>query len=63
MDDTNDRHVVPNPDGGWDVTAPGGRDPVHLTTQAEAIDRALKMVREAGGGEVRIQGPYGLGKL
>ena len=55
----NDRHVVPNPGGGWDVTAPDGASPIHLGTQAAAIERALRIVGQTGGGgEVRIQGPY-----
>ena len=37
MASRNERHVVPNPEGGWDVTAPGGsRASAHLDTQAAA---------------------------
>lgn len=54
------RHVVPNPDGGWDVKAPkADRASSHHDTQAEAIDRAKEIVGNAGGGEVRIHGTDG----
>lgn len=56
----NCRHVVPNADGGWDVVAPGGkRRSAHTDTQAEGIARAREIVRNAGGGEVRIHGRDG----
>lgn len=56
----NDRHVVPNPDGGWDVEAPGaGRASAHKPTQAEAIDRAREIVSNSGGGEIVIHGRDG----
>lgn len=56
----NDRHVVPNPDGGWDVRAPGAsRASSHHETQAEAIDRGREIVGNAGGGELRIHGRDG----
>lgn len=55
MTGPNDRDVVPNPDGGWDVVKPGGdRASSHHDTQAGAIDRGREMVRNAGGGELRI---------
>jgi hypothetical protein len=51
----NERHVVPDPDGGWDVKAPGGgRSSGHFPTQEKAIDRAREIVRNTGGGEVVI---------
>ena len=51
----NNRHVVPNPDGGWDVKKPGAdRASSHHRTQREAEQRAKEIVRNAGGGEVRI---------
>lgn len=54
------RHVVPNPDGGWDVKAPNAdRASSHHGTQADAIDRAREIVANAGGGEVRIHGTDG----
>lgn len=56
----NDRHVVPNPDGGWDVKKPGAsRASAHTETQADAIARARDIVHRAGGGEVRIHGRDG----
>ena len=56
----NRRNVVPNPKGGWDVHAPGAsRSSAHTHTQAEAIDRARSIVRNAGGGEVTIHGRDG----
>jgi DNA-binding transcriptional regulator YiaG len=56
----NSRHVVPSVGGGWDVVKPGsGRASSHHHTQAEAIDRAREIVRNAGGGELRIHGRDG----
>lgn len=56
----NERHVVPNPDGGWDVRAPGaGRSSSHQRTQRDAIDRAREIVGNSGGGEVVIHGQDG----
>ena len=56
----NDRHVVPNPEGGWDIKAPHAeRSSSHHETQAEAERRAKEIVRNAGGGEVRIHGRDG----
>jgi len=53
----NNRHVVPNPNGGWDVVAPNAdRASAHLDTQGAAIDRARDIVTNLGGGEVRIHG-------
>jgi len=57
---TNNRHVVPNPDGGWDVRAPGAqRSSGHDDTQADAISRAREIVHSAGGGEVVVHGRNG----
>ncbi len=54
------RHVVANPDGGWDVKEPGSsRASVHASTQQEAVTRARDIVRNQGGGEVRIHGRDG----
>ena len=48
-----DRHVVPNPDGGWDVTKPGAsRASAHAATQAAAQDRAREIIHNQGGGEM-----------
>ncbi len=56
----NERHVVPNPDGGWDVVAPAAaRVSSHHDTQAEAITRGRQIVQNAGGGELRIHGRDG----
>lgn len=55
-----DRHVVPNPDGGWDVTAENAkRASSHHETQAEAIDRAREIIRNKGGGELSVHGEDG----
>ena len=60
MASRNERHVVPNPEGGWDVTAPGGsRASAHRDTQAAAQDRARAIVGNLGGGEVVIHGRDG----
>lgn len=57
---TESRHVVANPDGGWDVKKPGSsRASVHTSTQQEAVTRARDIVRNEGGGEVRIHGRDG----
>ena len=54
------RHVVPNPEGGWDVVRPrADRASAHLSTQSEAIDRAREIVGNLGGGEVLIHGRDG----
>ena len=56
----NDRHVVKNPDGGWDVKKPGaGRASSRHGTQGDAERRAKDIVRGAGGGEVVIHGRDG----
>jgi hypothetical protein len=45
-----DRHVVPNPGGGWDVQKPGAdRASGHFDTQAEATARAREIVANTGG--------------
>jgi len=55
-----ERHVTPNPEGGWDVVAPNAdRASAHRDTQADAIDRAREIVHNAGGGEVVIHGRDG----
>ncbi len=56
----NERHVVPNSRGGWDVKKPNaGRASSHHDTQAEAEAQAKDMVARAGGGEVVIHGTDG----
>jgi hypothetical protein len=55
-----DRHVVPNPDGGWDVTKPGAsRASAHAATQAAAQDRAREIIHNQGGGEMLTHGKDG----
>jgi hypothetical protein len=60
MSKPNDRHVVPDPEGGWDVRAPGAdRASSHHDSQAAAINRARQIVSNAGGGEIVIHGQGG----
>lgn len=56
-----DRYVVPNQDrGGWDVKKENAeRASAHTGTKKEAVDRAREIVRNQGGGEVRIQNKDG----
>lgn len=55
-----DRHVTPNPDGGWDVTKPGAsRASAHAATQAAAQDRAREIIGNDGGGEMLTHGKDG----
>ena len=57
---SNNRHVVKNPSGGWDVKGPGAqRSSSHHDTQAAAIDRAREIVHNLGGGEVVTHGRDG----
>lgn len=60
MTNPNNRHVVPNPDGGWDVKAPhADRASGHFDTQVDAYRRAREIVVNAGGGEVIVHGTDG----
>ena len=60
MSKPSNRHVVPNPDGGWDVKAPNAqRSSAHASTQALAEQRAKQIVGNLGGGEVIIHRPDG----
>ena len=60
MGKKNDRHVVPNPEGGWDVKAAGAkRASAHEKTQSAAEKAAKKIVGNVGGGEVVIHGRDG----
>ena len=53
MRNDNIRHVVPNPNGGWDIKAPGAqRASAHTDTKAQALQRATEIVHNAGGGQV-----------
>jgi ribulose 1,5-bisphosphate carboxylase large subunit-like protein len=57
-----DRYVVPNASGGWDVVKEDHkRASGHFDTQKEAIERAREIVKNSGRGkgEVRIQGKNG----
>jgi len=52
---TNERHVVPDPDGGWEVVAPGSSQAsARYDRQREAIDRAREILRGSGGGELVV---------
>jgi hypothetical protein len=54
------RHVVPDPDGGWNVRRPGAsRASSHHPTQGEAEARAKEILGNAGGGEAVIHGRDG----
>ncbi|GAB2915728.1 DUF2188 domain-containing protein [Rhodococcus aerolatus] len=54
-----DRHVVPNPDGGWDVEKESAqRASAHADTQAAATERAREIARNTGG-ETVIHGRDG----
>jgi len=56
----NERHVVPNPKGGWDVRAPkASRSSSHHDTQAEAEARAKQILSKNGGGEAIIHDQKG----
>ena len=56
----NERHVVSNPDGGWDVKKPDAeRASGHFDTQAQAEHRAKEILGRAGGGEAIIHGRDG----
>lgn len=60
MPNKNDRHIVPDPEGGWNVRAPGAsRASSHHQTQAAAEARAKEIVGNAGGGEAVIHGRDG----
>ena len=52
-------HVVPNPDGGWDVKKGGSkRASNHFDTKKPAVDRGRDLSRKARG-ELRIHGQDG----
>jgi hypothetical protein len=56
----NTRIVSPNPDGGWDVSAPNAkRASSHERTQGDADKRAAEILRNQGGGERITQGRDG----
>jgi hypothetical protein len=54
------RHVVKNPEEGWDVRKPGAsRASSHHDTQGEAERRAKEILGNVGGGEAVIHRPDG----
>lgn len=56
----NERHVTRHPDGGWQVVKPNAERASQRTrTQADAIDRARKIMENLGGGEVVIHNRQG----
>ncbi len=56
----NERHVVPDGAGGWNIVKPGAsRRSDHTDRQSDAIDRAREIVQNDGGGEVVIHRPDG----
>lgn len=56
----NERHVVPNPSGGWDVKKPGAsRRSGHADKQSDAIGIANRILGNVGGGEAVIHGTDG----
>ena len=55
-----DRHVVHNPNGGWDVKKPNAvRVSVHAETQAKAQTLAREIIHNQGGGELITHGKDG----
>jgi hypothetical protein len=53
----NERHIVHNPAGGWDIRKPGAeRSSGHFDRQSDAIDRAKEILGRDGGGEAVIHG-------
>ncbi len=56
----NERHIVRNPNGGWDVKRPNAsRASAHLPTQGAAERRAKEILRGDGGGEAVVHRPNG----
>ena len=57
----SERDVQPNRQhGGWDVVRPGHkRASAHAATRAEAVQEARRIVKNAGGGEIRIKNEFG----
>ena len=55
------RYVQPNKErGGWDVKKENAeRASAHTDTKKEAVDRAREIVRNQGGGEIRIANKEG----
>jgi hypothetical protein len=60
MSDSSDRIVQQRPDGNWEVVAPDSeRASGVFDTQVQAERRAKEIVKNRGGGEVRIKGRDG----
>jgi hypothetical protein len=57
----SDRYVVANQErGGWDVVMEDhDRASAHTDRKVDAVDRAREIVRNQGGGEIRIQNQQG----
>jgi hypothetical protein len=56
----NDRYVVPDGEGGWDVVKEGHLRPTaHATTRAKAVARARRLVSRDGGGEIWVMNQAG----
>lgn len=56
----NDRYVQQRPDGDWEVVKEKHERASAVTgTQKQAIDAARPIIRNAGGGELRIKGTNG----
>jgi hypothetical protein len=49
-----ERHVIPNKDGGWDVVAPGHARESHAERKREAASLGRELLRNDGGGELVI---------
>lgn len=46
---SDSHHVVPNPNGGWDVKKSGGsKASAHFDTKQQAVDRGREISRNAG---------------
>jgi len=60
MVNKHDRYVGNNPHGGWDVKAPNAdRASAHFEKQADAERYGREVVRNLGGGELRVQDRHG----
>lgn len=56
----DNRHVTPRDDGRWQIVNPlRGEICLIVDTQAEAVERATRALRSAGGGELLVYGPDG----
>ena len=54
------RHVIPDDEGWWRVLEPGcKRASARTDTLGEAEDRAREILRNLGGGELRVYGTDG----